>query len=70
MKKDYAFGAIVFKNEDGVEKVLLIKKPQFVKKFDHDDLVHLEFMPHLSIVFKSVSDAMYFSNICFEFNIS
>lgn len=29
MKKDYAFGAIVFKNDNGVEKVLLIKKPQF-----------------------------------------
>ena len=29
MKQDFAFGAIVFKNEDGVDKVLLAKKPQF-----------------------------------------
>ncbi len=29
MKKDYAFGAIVFKKEEGVEKVLLIKKLHF-----------------------------------------
>ncbi len=29
MKQDFAYGAIVFRKEDGVEKVLLVKKPQF-----------------------------------------
>ena len=29
MKKDFTFGAIVFKKEEGVDKVLLLKKPQF-----------------------------------------
>ena len=29
MKKDFAFGGIIFKNIDGTKKVLLAKKPQF-----------------------------------------